>query len=284
MILMTCTKRLIFLFLFLMTTSSLLSQDTCDSSECYTDCSSEDICFEQPFLLPHKFYVGPEIYHLRRTREGGTRQTGEIYGVRVGYDRIKCSGLYWGGDALYGTGTLRGRSGIGDRLKSAFTDEQIEGRIGFTLQTKKWLRPFLTPFVGYGYFQETNKFRHPSPLRLKFRTCYNYFLTGFLSGLDINPHLSVGVNLKVRIMHDAKCKVSNDPELDNATLHINDKINYRIEIPIAYRLCSFTDHFELDLVPFYEFRHYGGRENFPFSFFDTKLRLYGINIQFSVRF
>ena len=35
------------------------------------------------------FHAGPEAYHFSRLRPGGTKQTGEIDGVRLGFDRIK---------------------------------------------------------------------------------------------------------------------------------------------------------------------------------------------------
>lgn len=257
---------------------SLFSQEW----DCPELCNEDTECCEEPFPRAHKFYIGPEFYHLRRTREGGTWQRGQIYGVRIGYDRIKRCRLYWGADALYGQGRINGRSGTNDKLTSTFTDEQVEGRFGYTLQSKKGARPSFTPFIGFGYQQEINDFRSPSPLKLKFRTYYYYFLTGFLTSIDISPHLSVGTNFKVRFMQEPKCRVS-DPDLDDITQQIKERVCYRVEVPISYRFCSFTDHLELDLVPFYELRHYGGLENFPFDFFETKLRFYGISIQFSYR-
>jgi hypothetical protein len=255
--------------------SPLLAQD-----DAYCD---EEVCCEFPFQLPRKLYIGPEIYRICRTREGGSFQRGEIYGVRIGYDYIKRFKLYWGIDALYGNGTLRGRSGYDDKIKSTFTDKQIEGRLGYTIQLKKWLRPSFTPFVGYGYYQENNKFHHPSPLKLKFRTRYNCVVAGFLSHVDFNPHLTVGVNFRARFMHDAKCKVTDDPDEGDVTLSIKDKVNYRVEVPVSYRLCSYNDQLEFDVVPFYEFRHFGGRKNFPFNFLETRLRLYGVSLFLNFR-
>ena len=82
---------------------------------------------------------------------------------------------------------------------------------------------------------------------------------------------------------DAKCKVSNDPEFEDSTLQIKDKVNYRIEFPFNYFFCKTRNHFEIDLVPFIEFRHYGGRENFPFDFQDTKLRICGVTLLLAYR-
>lgn len=236
------------------------------------------------FPLPQRISIGPEIYHVRRTREGGTKQSGTLYGVRATYDRIKRYKIYWGGDFLWAKGTLKGKSGIGDRLKSTFTDEQIEGRLGYTFQQKSCYQPSLTPFIGYGYFRETNKYHHPSPMRLKFQNRFQYFTFGFFSSLAINPCLNVGFNFRAKAMIHARCRVSNDPEIDNFTMQIGERMIYRYELPILYRNFCIGENFELGVVPFYETRHYAGKDNFPFNFLDTKLRLYGVNLQFAFRF
>ena len=60
-----------------------------------------------PFhIFPNKFFLGPEIYYVRRERAGGTRQSGGIYGVKAGYERIKRKCFYLGAEVLYGTGHL----------------------------------------------------------------------------------------------------------------------------------------------------------------------------------
>lgn len=235
-----------------------------------------------PNLYPNKFYIGPEIYHVNRLRDGGTRQRGWVYGVRAGYDRVKRCKLYWGATALWAQGPLRGKSNS-VKLKSTFSDQNIEGRIGYTWQKKCGYHFTFSPFVGYGYFRETNHFHRNHPLKVKFRNCYNYAAVGFLSRIEICPCWTVGINFKARFPFDSRCHVSNDPEFDNTRMLIQDRVHYRLEIPLAYRLCDCNEQIEFDLVPFYEYRHYGGRVNYPFDFLDTKLNIYGVSLQFSYR-
>ena len=52
-------------------------------------------------------YIGPEIYYVSRLKEGGSRQGGTLYGVRLGYDHVQRYKFYWGIDALWAKGTLR---------------------------------------------------------------------------------------------------------------------------------------------------------------------------------
>jgi hypothetical protein len=244
-----------------------------------TECSP---CYQFP--LGHKLSVGPEIYHLQRIREGGTKQDGWLYGVRASYDRIKRYKFYWGVEGHWAQGTLHGHNGAGDKLKSTFTDEQIEGRLGYTFQAKCLYQPAITPFAGYGYFRDTNKFKNPSPLTVKFVTTYRYAVYGFLSSIAPADSWNVGLNFKGWSMIHARAKVQDDPDEDDVTMLIGEKkLNYRIEVPVLYRYCCCNEHLEVGVVPFYEFRHYGRRENYPFDFADTKFKLWGVTFELTYR-
>ena len=224
----------------------LASASTCEE-ECYI-----------PNLYPHRPFVGPEIYHVHRQREGGTKQHGWLYGVRVGYDRVKRCAFYWGVDYLWAQGRLHGEIGSGDRLRSTFTDQNIEGRAGYTLQTQGPYHLSLTPFVGYGYFRETNKFHHESKIRSHNR--FDYVAYGFLSSMAFCPCWTIGLNFKVRTPIDIRCKLSGIPDIGSGSQTIGERNHYRVELPIAYRFCPCFERAEFDLVPFYEYRHYGRRE------------------------
>ncbi|MGK5593845.1 MAG: outer membrane protein [Parachlamydiaceae bacterium] len=247
------------------------------------DCIAVEACESHylPNQFPHKFYVGPEFYRVRRTREGKSKQRGWIYGVRAGYDYIKRYKLYLGGDVLWGQGPLRGHS-PSNKLKSTFTDTSVEGRIGYTLQNKYYRHVTVTPFVGFGYFEEKNSFHRNAPLNIKFKNRFKYGTAGFLSSLEIKPNLSLGLNFKAKFPYETKCRIS-DPELGGRSLRVKDRTHYRVEVPLSYWLCKCGHVFELGCIPFYEFRHYGKRENYPFDFLDTKLRNYGISFQIGYR-
>lgn len=226
----------------------------------------------------HHFSVGPEVYWLKRSRDGGTKQSGWMGGAHFNYQRLGRYKWYWGIDAGYAKGTLKGRTGNDEKLKSAFTDQHIEGRFGYSLQGKCNFIPSFTPFIGFGYFQDTNKFHAPSPMLLKFITTYRYFAFGFLASITPTDFLSLGLNFEGRAMIHARSKVTHDPDFDDASMIVGEKCNYRIEAPITWR-CA--ERFTLALSPFYEYRQYGNRENHPFDFFDTKFRLYGATLFFS---
>jgi hypothetical protein len=223
----------------------------------------------------YNFHAGPEVYHLRRVREGGTRQDGCLEGVRLGFDRIKRYAIYIGADYLYASGKLEGGTATGRRLTSDLTDRIVELRLGYTLQQKDPRRAFITAFAGYGYFRETNEFYTPSPLPCTFTDTFNFFSVGFLSGVNFNPLLSMGINFKLRFMQDGKSEVSDDPVYDTVLLNMQDEIHVRLDVPILFSPCKTRLKAGLLLAPFFEYRHFGGREGFPFNFKDTKFYLYG---------
>ena len=40
----------------------------------------------------------------------------------------------------------------------------------------------------------------------------------------------------------------------------------------------------INVTPFYRFRHFGGRPNFPFDYIDTKFQLYGVQATVGLSF
>lgn len=254
-------------------------------SQIYPEYCEENCCCHSKYIpnkYPHRIFVGPEFYHIHRSRGSGAKQNGWIYGVRAGYERVKRFKIYWGADFLYGEGQLHGKSDTAGKLKSTFRDENIEGRLGYTFQKKCSNHLSLTPYVGYGYFRETNRYHENQPRKVKFRTTFDYVVCGFLSNIAIFQSWNAGVNFKARFPLDGRCKIF-DPEENNSKQLFNSRWQYRVELPISYRICQCYERVELDFVPFYEFRRYGGRENYPFNFIDTRLKIYGVNLQFSYR-
>lgn len=260
--------------LLLMLTTSILAQD-CDPC----------CCEPSPCVQGNILTIAPEYYYLKRNREGGTKQSGNLFGIRASYDYIKRYNFYVGARGFYGSGILNGHTGgEGNKIRSRWTDEQVEGYLGYTFQAKNPPQFSFTPFGGYGYFREINKFISPSPLHLKFTTQFGYFAYGFLSNAIITPCWSIGLNARFRTPWNPKCKVSDDPDFDDALLQIGNRLQYRIELPIVYKRKFIYDCIEFGLMPFYETRTYGGHENFPFDFIETKIKIYGINLQVIYRF
>lgn len=224
----------------------------------------------------NQLYIGPEIYHVERKREGGTTQTGMIYGVRAGYDHIRRYTFYLGFETLYGKGRLHGTSPAGNRLKSIFRDGYVEGRFGYTFQQKCGYRFAFTPYIGGGYAKECNNFIKPSPLTIHMEMKYKYFCGGFLSKMSWTPHFDMGMNFKVKYTFEPQNSVSNDSKFDESDMLVKEEFQYRGELPLTYHWCQ---EWQISLVPFYEFRHYGGHVNYPFDFFDTKLNIYGATLK-----
>lgn len=237
---------------------------------CSGDLWSQECC------LANQFYIGPTVYHVERERKGGTHQCGELGGVRLGYDRIGRNKFYLGFEFLYARGHLGGHGGTGKRIKSTFIDMDIEGRFGYTLQQKCAPRLAFTPFVGGGYAQENNNFRHPSPIPVHFRLHYIYWSAGFLSQISITPRFDAGINFTAKFMIEGKNKATHDPKCDDSVSMIGNRNHYKIEVPLSYHYGNQTF---ISLVPFYEYRLYGHHAGYPFDFLDTKLNLYGITLK-----
>lgn len=226
----------------------------------------------------HQFFIGPEVYHVKRLREGGSKQEGWIGGVRLGYERFKSWGFYWGGDALWAEGKLKGHSALGAKLRSRFKDSSIEGRLGYTLTYHYCYCFTFTPFVGVGYFSETNNFVRSSPLPVHFRIHFSYGCGGFLSSFFYSPEWEAGINFKVKYpITDPKCHVTHDPLFEDSKSLVKSRFQYRVELPITYH---YACNWSASLVPFYEYRNYGGHVNFPFDFLDTRLSIYGVTFKF----
>ncbi|CUI16719.1 hypothetical protein PNK_1102 [Candidatus Protochlamydia naegleriophila] len=235
----------------------------------YADCCSNGA---------NQLFIGPEVYYVKRTKKAGAEQDGYLYGVRLGYERIKRYKLYVGLDFLYANGDLKGK--VEDqRIKSSLTDINVEERIGYTFAAKCGWRPSFTPFIGVGRFWEKNEYKHPTPIRFHFHNRFLYIPVGFLSQIYVSSCFSVGLNFKARIILDGKNCVSNDPQFGKIHQCYDEKIQYRVELPLSYYSCWCNHEMAISLVPFYEYRHYGQRVNFPFDFIETKFNLYGATLK-----
>jgi len=266
-----------FLFLFLAILSFATTACADEFAMCGSDAPDEYSSCEKPKIShPHnQFYIAPELYHVKRTKVGGSEQTGVLYGGQIGYDRFKRYGWYVGFEGLYATGHLKGYSGKKERIKSDLSDAYAEGRFGYTFQQKCGYHARFTPYLGGGYFRERNNFKNPSPVPAHFNTHYWYAAVGFLSQASLTPRYDLGLNFKAKFIYDPRCKVTHDPKSDNFTQLINEKVHYRVEVPLTYHYWEGSDKLMFSLVPFYEYRRYGFRVNFPADFIDTRFNLYG---------
>lgn len=254
---MPCKKILFFLL------CSLISFNIA-----WADCVEDDCC---TFRGNNQLYIGPEAYYVRRVKNGGSKQNGWAGGLKLGYDRIKPFGWYWGFEAYYAFGRLNGHASSGDRIKSNYYDAQVEGRIGFTFAQQTGHQHSITPYAGGGYLWETNNFIHPSPLHIHTNIKGPYVCGGFLSQMTLCNQYDIGINFEAKYILDAKNFVSHDPDYSDSEAIIKNKMQYKIEIPLQYHYYSWN----LGIVPYYEYRHYGGQAGFPFDFVETKSKIWG---------
>lgn len=230
-------------------------------------------------LLPslaysHTLSIGPEVYYVDRTRASGTKQHGVLYGGQLAYNYIEKWSPYVGTDLYAATGVLRGQNASGRTLKSTLTDWQIEARIGYTI-------PYITLYGGFGHLEEQLNFVSPSTSLFHYRDAISYVAFGFLSRVNWSSYFSTGLNGKIKLMTEGECHVSNDPSNQPMTLLMSNELQYRLELPINYAAnCSW----EFSFMPFYEFRHYGGHESFPYDFIDTVYHIVGTELNCSFWF
>lgn len=224
-------------------------------------------------------YAGPEFYHLRRSKEGGSKQKGWLYGFRGTYERLRCEGgLYYAIDGGVAKGDLNGHTGSGKKLNSTIRDWQIEGRVGYAFSLARLPRVQYVPYAGYGYFHSKNSFKRPA-IPFTYREHFDYGALGIYVWWKSSLCLKAGIHFKAAWMNDAKCKVSHDPEHHHLTLYIGNKKQYEVELPVVYRTCVKGKEINILAAPFFRFRHLGFQENYPFDHFDTRFHLYGIKAQ-----
>ena len=184
-------------------------------------------------------------------------------------------------------GKIYGRNKTGDRITSNMSEMEAEGRLGFTFQPAWCFSPYLIPFVGYGFYEEINKFRPPSPMTVHFLNTFEYAAFGFITRAYINDSMYIGLNFTAKYSLDCKSKISNDPDpdIEDIKLQFNNAWQYEINFPFALNFKAFDPYWEccqIELTPFYRYRHYGERENFPYDFLNTQFNSVGAKLLFSL--
>ena len=235
-------------------------------------------------LPPNILDIGPEVFYIRRMRDGGTKQVARMDGICVDYDRLKRYSWYFGGTFSYAEGRLKGHSGSQTEILSTLTDKIWEGRFGYNFQRRGEKGYFVAPYGGYGYFDEINDFHPPTPTPLKFKNTFNFVSAGFLSGVNLSSVFTMWINFKMKFMLNGTTKVTDDPVMGDSTLLMNNEVLARIEVPLIFSPAFVRMDLEFVVDPFYEFRHFGGRPGFPFDYIDTKYNLYGANFALRKRY
>ena len=224
----------------------------------------------------HRVWIAPEAYHTRRERQGGADQEGWLGGIRACLERDEVNALYWGLEGGWAEGRLKGIDSQGQDLNINMTDLGIEARLGITLAARLRLNMSITPFVGIGYYQGVMRFVPPSRLTIRLCDYYKFATVGIMTKVWCDERLSVGLNIKVRQMYNGKERSSRDPDYPDETVLMKDELSWCFEMPISSQYCYEGWPINLGVTPFYEERHYGGREGYPMDFVDTKYFIYGV--------
>jgi hypothetical protein len=236
------------------------------------------------FLSPHEFVVGGEIYHLKRSRDGGSSLSGELIGVHALYERWRKKSFLFFLEGSYSKGSLFGKTREGDSLKSHVSESDLDIALGYVFALKKaWCFSF-GPFVGGGRFEEVNRFISPSPLTYCMFSHYYYGMGGLKAYYEASENFRIGFVIKIKHPIDPLCDISNDPDFDSFTLLVGDKTFGDVEVPIALVKSWPSCHLFLSCTPFYEFRKLGGMANYPFDFIKTTYHAWGTRLEFGARF
>lgn len=230
------------------------------------------------FRGPHTFSFGPEGYYARRTRQGGAVSDGFMGGAYLSYERLRRCAIYWGAEYSVAYGQLTGHDASGSRQKSWLLDQNVEGRLGYNYGSKKGRRLYIAPFIGYGYFYQTNRFVDPSALTVKFRNTFPYTLVGFQTGMRLNRCWSVALLGKGKWMMDGRSRITGDAMFDNVTLSMEEKWQYEVELPIDYIRSRDRCTLNFRITPFFRLRQYGGKMDFPFDYVETRFRNIGLRL------
>jgi hypothetical protein len=225
---------------------------------------------------------GPLLEHLKRIRDGGSRQSGDLYGFECLVARRPLRGIYFCCLYRYEEGYLYGQTGFGDALISKKTDQAFEGALGYTLPVKNTLT--CTPFVGKGRIFAKNSFEIPSPIEACFDVRYNYWAGGFRADWKMNAEFSLGFLAKGIFSEGATCKVVDPEEEESKSLIVEDELSWEIELPLVHCSKKLDGRLRVGLTPFYRYRHWGGHENYPYNFFDTKFYILGATLSCSYHF
>lgn len=246
--------------------------------------ATENLAAIWPFNEPPVFYIGPEVYYLKRKKKGGTRQDGYLGGVRAFYERRHNRGLYWAIDALYSYGSIPGKTKSGKPIKSHLTETEIEGRFGYSLCFHRYPNFSFTPYGGYGGYYCKNDFKPPSPLCCVFHDKFDFALGGFVATKRIKQNWEVSLDFQVKYMLNGCSKVTHDPIYSNSSIKIHNEVQYEGTLPIIYTTCWKQRPLKINFGPFFRYRHFGGMITFPHDFIDTRFYSYGAHLLFCLNY
>ena len=239
----------------------------------------------------HRVTIGPETYHIRRDVEGGSYQKGWLGGWHFNYERIKKASFYLGAEAHYVYGRLNGFTSSGKANRSKNRDQEIEARFGYT-----WARTIVTedgnevkiyviPFIGGGYFHNTNRFISPSPLLVTFRDVYNFVSAGAITKVHFCENFMASLVLKGQLMANGERTFIIPSLSGRPTAGLGDRGHMIVEVPLDYIIKpGGVPKMVLNVTPFYRKREYTGQEAFPYNCPCTEFHIWGCSFSATAQF
>lgn len=231
---------------------------------------------------PISFSVGPRVYWKKRHVYNGACTKGFLEGFDIKFDRTKRGSIYWASLFDYAWGKATGVTGGGAFSKAVLADYSLEGRLGYSIQPMLRDTLFFTPYVGLGYYQSKYRFVEPSVPVLDYYYKNPYLSTGFLFSRFLKPWVSLGLNFCIQFAFDGKrgLKIAGN----YSKTPVDNEMQYIAELPFTYQVSKKEKGFGIQLVPFFEYRHYGGRISGIATFMDTRFIIAGINARMTYRF
>jgi hypothetical protein len=236
--------------------------------------------FGSMYFGPHIFSAAPEICYNERERTN-SKISGYTFGGTLQYERMYKNSLYAHLHGSYLSGTLNGSTTTGLPLASNYFEKEWQGRLGYTFSffsNSLWL----TPYAGYGTLITTNQFKDPTPLHFCFTDRTDYYALG----LNFSTHLKNSFFLKAdfnyKKVDEGACDIKNDPIYDHVDLVIGETQFFYGELAVYYSPLCKGQSYEISL--YYNRRDYGGKENFPLDFIQTRYNIHGLKLLFNQRF
>jgi hypothetical protein len=224
-----------------------------------------------PSMGEHRFYIAPDIFYRDYdeilTKPAKSHEYGTLGGLQLGYDYIKENSVYFGSDARVSIGSTVYDGSVANLITQEITpyvNETInfffngEIRVGNTYRYKS---TFFMPFGGIGYHYWLRGATSNNPYGYSEEYSWPYLTIGFKSITKVRNDFWVGFNLKLMQMFNGTMYSS---DLSDTTFKIGSKLQYEVELPLAYDLkekFSFID--QICLVPYYRNQNIGKSQIVP---------------------
>lgn len=187
------------------------------------------------YCSPNRIFAGPLIANRNwEFRTDDRHYDRNAFGGIVGIERLKPCSLFYRFKGTRVTGKREEFAGL------AIHDKEwvAEGHIGYTFPVDSYNAFTITPFIGYGYFQDDIHF-YASNIKATER--YQYVPVGFLFNYEMDCW-AIAWRVQGNIMFDRKYN-------DGIDESIRVQSFFFTELPLSYHFCSLWD---IAIVPFYQ--------------------------------